>query len=346
MILLSDATIQEMAIHFVGSKSNDEGIVFSKVPSILNINEGAILKYFFKSFNNDILYQFFHESDLGLNEVFTYVSKIFSNPAELFSQSINIAKHLYEKSSHPNVKSGEFYVVLFNECIINENKVDAIGIFKSENKDTFLNVYRSEENFELESQTGININKLDKGCLIFNTDGDNGYNVAVVDNTNRGSEAQYWIDDFLHVRQLQDEYYKTHNMLALCKNFVTKELPQQFEVTKADQADFLNKSVKFFKENENFNMDDFENEVIGNAELIDSFHKYKSDYQEERDIEFSDSFSISDSAVKKQARAFKSVIKLDKNFHIYVHGNNEFIRKGFDQETGLNYYQIFFKEES
>lgn len=42
----------------------------------------------------------------------------------------------------------------------------------------------------------------------------------------------------------------------------------------------------------------------------------------------------------------RSVIKLDKNFHIYVHGGEKMIRKGYDAETGMSYYQIFFKEES
>ncbi|MDR0604368.1 MAG: hypothetical protein LBG80_08720 [Bacteroidales bacterium] len=41
-----------------------------------------------------------------------------------------------------------------------------------------------------ESEKGININKLDKGCLIFNTERENGYIVAVVDNTNKGTDAQ------------------------------------------------------------------------------------------------------------------------------------------------------------
>ncbi len=59
-----------------------------------------------------------------------------------------------------------------------------------------------------------------------------------------------------------------------------------------------------------------------------------------------DEFDISGSAVKKMKKVFKSVIKLDKNFHIYVHGNRDYIRKGFDEESGMNYYQVFFKEES
>jgi len=55
-----------------------------------------------------------------------------------------------------------------------------------------LKVYPSGDGFEIESEKGININKLDKGCLIFNTERESGYVVAIVDNTNKGTEAQYW----------------------------------------------------------------------------------------------------------------------------------------------------------
>ena len=75
-------------------------------------------------------------------------------------------------------------------------------------------------------------------------------------------------------------------------------------------------------------MNEFANEVIGQPEVIDSFNNYKEEYQRDRDIEIADNFAISDSAVKKQSRGLKSVIKLDKNFHIYVHGNNQYIKKG------------------
>ena len=108
----------------------------------------------------------------------------------------------------------------------------------------------------------------------------------------------------------------------------------------------LNKSVKFFKENDNFDLDDFANQVMQAPELINSFKSYKTEFEVERGVEMNDNFNISDAAVKKQSRVFKSVIKLDKNFHIYVHGDHEQIVKGFDPVSGLNYYQLFFKEES
>ena len=50
-------------------------------------------------------------------------------------------------------------------------------------------------------------------------------------------------------------------------------------------------------------------------------------------------------AVKKQARSIKSIIKLDKNFHIYVHGSRELIEQGVDEE-GRKFYKIYYKEES
>jgi hypothetical protein len=43
---------------------------------------------------------------------------------------------------------------------------------------------------------------------------------------------------------------------------------------------------------------------------------------------------------------FKSVLKLDKNFHIYVHGNRQLIERGYDDEKGMNYYKVFFNNEA
>ena len=38
------------------------------------------------------------------------------------------------------------------------------------------------------------------------------------------------------------------------------------------------------------------------------------------------------------------VIKLDKNFHFYVHGSRELIEQGVDEE-GRKFYKIYYKEE-
>ncbi|MEI6059206.1 MAG: nucleoid-associated protein [Bacteroidota bacterium] len=347
MITTEQIEIESIALHLVGNKLNEEGLRFSK--SLLQTDEGInnlLLTYFFSPFKSDEYYNLSHESDLNLNEVFSYVSSIFDDPGSLLDQSVSLAKHLYEQSVHPKIKGGEFYVVYFRDCILDGETMDAVGLFKSETKETFLKINQQQFGFSIESEAGINIHKLDKGCLIFNTERERGFLVSVVDNLNKGGEAQYWIDQFLHVSPRNDEYYQTKNLLSLCRNFVVEKLPEKFDVSKADQADMLHKSVKFFRENDNFDMDDFANEVIQAPDVISSFKSYRTEFEIDNNLQLTDNFNISDAAVKKQSRVFKSVIKLDKNFHIYVHGDHQQIVKGFDPVTGMNYYQLFFKEES
>ncbi|MDR1762323.1 MAG: nucleoid-associated protein [Bacteroidales bacterium] len=337
--------IDNLSIHKVGNKSNDELIKLSnQLVEIDNEIDQLLCVYFLSPFKSTEYFNFYHDIDINMNEVFMCASRIFDNPETLLEQSVNLAKHLYEQSTHPNIKGGEFYTVYFKDCIIDGETVDAVGLFKSENKDTFLKVFPQGEGFEIESEKGININKLDKGCLIFNTERENGYIVAVVDNTNKGVEAQYWTDDFLHIRQRKDEYYNTQNIISLTKNFIKNELSQQFEVSGADQADLINKTVKFFKEKDNFNLSEFANEVIGQPDVIEKFNQYKSSYAQEYDVDFADNFTISESAFKKQARALKSIIKLDKNVHIYIHGNRDVVEQGTDEKG--KFYKIYYKEET
>ncbi len=347
MIDYTQTNIRKIAIHEVGNKSLNEPLRLSKNEIDLSnpLLRELLVKYFISSFKSDLYYNFFHDIGLSMNEVYVCANRIFENVDTLYEQSVYIAKHLYDKSEHPNIKEGEFYIAYFEDCMIQGQTVDAIGLFKSENKDTFLKVYPSGNNFEIECQQGVNINKLDKGCLIFNIDKEDGYIVAVVDNTNKGIEAHYWIDDFLQIRQRQDEYYNTQNVMSMCRDFVGIELPKQFGIDKADQAQLINESIKFFKEKNTFDFEEYGHEVLRESEIIKSFNDYSDKYQQDREIELSDNFSISDSAVKKQTRTFKSVIKLDKNFHIYVHGNNQYIKRGYDESTGMYYYQLFFKNE-
>lgn len=346
MILFSESIIDQLAVHKVGSKYNNEIVRFSE--DLLNVDDDIkelLKQYFLTPFKSKEYYNFYHESDLNLNEAYHYAKAIFDDPDQVLEQSKNFAKHLFENSTHPNINGGELYTVYFQDLEFEGEPVDAIGLFKSETRDTFLKVYPSNDNYTIESEQGIDIKKLDKGCLILNLEKENGFIVTTVDKLSKGEDARYWIDDFLKIKQREDEYYHTENVIKMYKDFVTKELPTEYEISKADQADLINKSKTFFKEADNFEMEDFTEKVIEDKEVIESFNQYKKVYESENEVEISEEFQISDSAVKRQARVFKSVIKLDKNFHIYVHGNREYISKGTDDKTGMQYYQIFFNEE-
>jgi hypothetical protein len=348
MIDLSTANLSSLVIHRVGNKSEAQDIRFSKSPIRLkdSLIKDLVVKYFTSHFSFTELYHLAHDGKLNLNEVFTYSTEIFDDKQEFYNQSVNLAKHLYDQSSHPKIKAGELYIAYFTGCKVDGTDVDAIGLFKSESRETYLKVYPTDDNFEIDYEDGININKLDKGAIIFNIEKENGYLVAIIDTVSKGYEAQYWKDDFLHVRSRQDEYNHTKNALNLCKNFVIECLPDEFDIIKADQVDILNRSMKFFKEKEKFNIKEFSDEVIGQPEMIDSFKSYKRQYQSDHQVQVEDDFEISAPAVKKQNRYFRSIIKLDKNFHIYVHGSRQMIEKGKDETTGMNYYKLFFKDEN
>lgn len=341
-----EAYIEDIYIHLVGNKIADENCVFSREKIQLDEDLKSLLTHFFLStFKSDEACCFTHHVDLNLNETYTYSTKIFEDSTNLYEQSKNLATHLYNKSTHPKIKGGEFYVVHFKNCILGDELLDVVGLFKSENKDTYLQVNKKRGEFEIESKQGINIKKLDKGCLIFNSNKEEGYFVSVIDNTNKGTDAQYWKNDFLAVKPLNNEYHQTNEFLNITKHFVTEQISQEFELTKAEQIDLLNKSVDYFKKHDTFDKEEFAENVFIEDDLKNSFKKFDNIYRTENEIELPDSFIISTQAVKKQSRVFKNVLKLDKNFHIYIHGDKELIERGID-ENGRKYYKIFYEEEN
>ena len=348
MVDISKAKIDSACMHYIGNKNREEGIKLSSHPLLIDSSlEEILVKYFLSPFKQNELYNFYHDTNLNFNEAYNYVSEIFSRNECLFEQSVNLAKHLYKQSSHPQIKNGEFYIVNFKNCILDNEIVDAVGLFKSENKDTFLKIYSKNENFEIKSEEGININKLDKGCLIFNMESENGYLITIVDNTNKsvGNQAQYWIDSFLQIKRHNDSYFQTQQMLDLCKKFSDEEFPLHDNASKVNQADFLTKSISFLKDNSHFNAEEFEKKIFQGTKTTENFQEYKKQYEISNQIQLPDEFDISNTAVKKQAKTYQSLIKLDNNFHIYVHGDTALIQNGIDESTGMKFYRFLYNEE-
>jgi hypothetical protein len=348
MLAFQNTQLKKLIIHKVGNKLLEDGVVHSHDEVDLGGNDelsGILNTYFLSQFKEPVFYNFHHVSDLALNEVYSIVNNLFESTRGFVKKSRDIANILYEYSNHPKIKSGEVYIAYFDEIQIGSEVTDAVGIFKSENKDTFLKVFEKKENIEVSYAEGINIKKLDKGCLILNMDADNGFKVCIIDAQNVNNEAQYWKDEFLKLKPVADNYFQTRNYLSLAKNFVTERLDEEFEVSKADQIDYLNRSIDYFKKNEHFNEQEFASSVFEHTSVINSFKKFKTDFQDENDLHIVSEFEISNPAVKRQSKVFKSVLKLDRNFHVYIHGDRDLIERGVD-EDGRKYYKIYYNEES
>ena len=350
MFFHQDASFLNLIIHHVGNKSQDEYFTLSEEEVDVKSDEvlaDLLMQYFMKPFAKaNEVYRFYHPNDtLDLNEVFYFSRQYFSGDLGFVEFSKSIAKFLYEVTEHPKIKSGELYVVALDNVQLEGEEHKAIGIFKSENKEAYLKVYTEASGLGVNyEEKAININKLDKGVVIVNVEEEEGYKVLCVDQTN-GSEAVYWKDDFLKLKTRNDNYQQTGNLMKVYKNFVNDKIDEVFDMDKADKIDLMNRSMNYFKTKETFVEDEFNEEVIGNPDAISLFKDYKSNFEDEFETPFQSNFDIAAPAVKKMASSYKSVLKLDKNFHIYVHGKRELLEKGYDEDKGMNYYKLYFENE-
>jgi hypothetical protein len=340
MIEIEEATGNKVIYHRIAAEEKE---VFSNTLFDYKDEEEAtaLKKIFLKPFTSAITsYEFSHDIDITLNPLYKTAQIIFDED-DFINQSKNIAKHLKTVSKHPNIKDGDLFIIKFSGIKLNKQSYDGLGIYKVENKENFIetSAYQKGET-GLQFKKGIGSKRLDKACLILFTE--QPYTVFVIDNA--PIETDYWQNEFIKASLKKDNANSTTQFLTLAKSFVTQQFPNEFEVTKADQIDLLNRSVEYFKTHDTFEKEDFEQEVFQDKNIIKSFQNFDEIYREDNEIEVADSFEISAHAVKKQARIFKSVLKLDKNFHIYIHGDRELIEQGVEKD-GRKYYKIYFDQE-
>ena len=348
MIDYIDANIEHLSVHRIGNRTNEEPLVLSKTG--INLSDDTLkellLRFFMQSFTTPEFYAFtFSNGDFSLNPIFSFCTKIFENDDTLHQNSVNIAKLLYELSIHPQIKQGELFLAYFTDVTINDEVAEVIGIFKSENKQSFLKPINNREDFKMLYDSGINIDKIDKGCLIFNLEAETGYKICVIDKGGKSEEAQYWKESFMQIKPRNDAYYNTKQAMSIAKNFIVEQIATEYAVTKADQIDLLNRSATYFQNNETYNKQHFEQEIFKESNLIKSYQDFEASYKEANELQVADEFGISAPAVKKQAKIFKNVLKLDKNFHIYIHGDKELIEQGKETD-GRKFYKIYYQEES
>ena len=349
MLNFYNAQIESISIHRVGNKSRNETAFFSEQPFTLNDEMAGLLKeYFFRPFREkeENYYRFGHEVDLEFHEVFNSVSAVFKEPTKSHEVSKKITQHLFDQSNHPHIKSGEVFVVHFSDVVLDNEKMDCVGIFKSELKHDFLQFREKEQNLDVYIRQGINTNKLDKGCLVFNVDSEDGYKVLSVDSNRY--DAKYWLENFLGLLPLTDENFYTKNYLKFCQGFA-KEVVLPAE-DKQQEVLFMNRAVNHFAKNDAFEETSFLNEVMENPELIPEFKHYKVEKGPKYSIEDVSNFEISNKAVSDTRKKIKNVISLDTNIQIKMDFINpesaqRFVEKGWDEERQMYYYLVYFNKE-
>ncbi len=347
MIKYTEIQLDQLAIHRVGNRNRAEKNFISE--NLFTLNEEMtedFLKYFIKPMKRVEQYYRFQGEDGNYegHPMHIAATTVFNDPTTLLAESENILRHLYAQSNHPKIKSGELFIAYFNGILIEDELVQGIGIFKSERKSSFFDVSESGTQLLVKKQQGINIEKLDKGCLILNYEGSDGYRIVTVDNNNY--DANYWLYDFLDVDYVKDESFHTRSYIEMVNDFSEQVMGES--TGRSEQLEFLNNSVDYFQKNDTFNTNDFLEAVIpAKDDFVEEFKSFQADYN------FGDTekFPISSQALKSASRKMNNTIKLDTRIQIKLDFNNpegcrDFLEKGYDETRGMSYYKVYFNEES
>lgn len=349
MIDSSACAIQSISIHHVAVNVDDVGVNYSTNPVTIgsdNLHE-HLLQYFLGSFKTPEFFNFkMPDDNLELNPMGAIATEIFNNPNDIHEISKRIADLVYMKSNHPKIKSGDLIVSYFDDILIDDEMVSGIGIYKNEEKDAFLKFIKQGADYNIKVDQGIAVNRIQKACLILNTEKEDGYKVCLIDKNAKEGDAAYWKTEFLSLVNRVDNFHITRDTIQATKSFIDEKLKLEAEVDKADEAAILNKAQEYFKSLERFNEAEYENSLFEDDNRRLEFQNYKREYEQSRSVELPDQFDISQPAVRSQSRIFKSVIKLDRNFHIYVHGDRTKIMRGIDEDTGKKFYKLYYDVEA
>ena len=329
--------IKAATIQIVGNKTRGEGL--SSASALADVSESSdfLTKLIEKSFAMEDLKCFTYIESVELNPVYQFVSMIFDDENAFLKQSVNIATFLYDQSVHPNIRSGELYVLLL-ECEYKKQAIDAVAILKSEKKDPFLATDNDGREISVRTIYGTGLKGLDKGCLILNVDREKGYVVGTVDNTNNGSDARYWTDSFLHVTDCDDDYHQTVKLMEMCRGFVN----QQEDITDAERAITAKRTADVFATGDTIHVDALADMLFQDEKHKREFAAYRERF-EQQNGELCDEVSVVKKAALRKHVTKMATLKLGADFEVKVLNPEAKIEGGVDKQSGKKYYTLYYE---
>lgn len=347
MLKTTNARILKATLQRVGNKLTQELNYTTQEEIVFTEEEETLLNSFFlrslKS-SNDLM-RFSHHVSLDYNTVFDNSKQYFDQQLTFIDYSNNILHHLYEKSNHPQIKTGELFVIHFDSFQFNEITTEAIGIFKIENKVDYLKFHHGDNDLDFTISKGVKLQKIDKGCLIIPTEVSDGYRVLSIDNNSY--DANYWKKSFLGLEEVQDDSYQTKHHLHLLSSF-SNTLVENSDTFA--QKEFMSQGIQLFNDHEVISKDLMEEALLSPFEVVDSFAQFKHQYNKEHNLDLQEHFTVSGATLKKEKRKIRNQINLDTNIQIKLDISDgdtvkEHIEKGYDSERKMHYYKVYYNEE-
>jgi hypothetical protein len=349
MLNFSEASILQIANCLVGNQSRYEGVSETKktiAPSV--VVEDFIVNMISKTFSNMAREMYFHKDR---NQVGDWIGDIFSDNEIDLKIFKRLSDSLYEASSYcPKFKQGEFLGILIeNVSYGGEFLAPVLALIKVQEKNTFLKVENNDANSVILPEFGIS-GKIEVGAVILPI-GDNNI-VFSIDTITKNGDLSFWEEYFLRLDPIENDYFYTNHWMIIASEFIKSSLKFSLSQPQTTVIECLNRAGVYFKEQKDFDEEQFAKFIFKNIEGLDSEAAKEllltkaAEYEVQYAVELLDTFILSDQAVKEKLKIFKSTIKLDTNFKIDVASTrSDLLENGFDEKTGKKYYKIFYDQE-
>lgn len=341
------AAITALALAKVGNPQRGESLKTSKDLCQFGEQDKDMLTLAFtKPFRNLDRYCFHHTSSLELNEMYSYAGTIFDQEDRFLAYGRKIARHLYDQTKHPNIKSGDLCIAYITGIQVDGAPCSAISIVKSESLFPFLEISDKDGDLHLTTHNGIYPEKIDKGCLVINHDRDEGCVVYTFDKS--GADTNFWVRDFLGARARKDDDFKTKQYANMCVQFAEEGLPG--DVPTEERYRVANDALQYMQEREQFDGNHFQDEVLREPSLVENFNTFKSQFTDEDGEPIADNFAISKQQAKKAGSKIKGVLKLDTGVVMrftpdFAERESDVLERGYDEEMKMKYVKVFYNDE-
>lgn len=347
-IRLNTASATHVVLAKVGNPQRDEPLQTSKeVFTIAEEDQPMLTGIFLKPFKNLMPHRFTHHSTLDQHEMNNCVKAIFGSKDGLFEKGVEIAKRLYAKSNHPNIKAGDLCIAHIKEAQVEDQFVQGLCILKSESVVPFLSITTRDGDLQISTEQGINPDKIDKGCLILDYWPKKGYYVLTFDRS--GTDSRFWVRDFLGVEAVPDSSFLTNAYAKMAVEFLEEE-KQSDDTPPWETCNAAKSALDYFEDREKFDLEEFEQEVLKSPEAVTRFQEHRARLEEEQGQPLETSFEISKKDVTKAKKRISAVLKLDTGVEIHVKPGKAaeqepMLERGFDDRKGMKYIKVFFNKD-
>ena len=346
-IQFTSAVVTGVVLAKVGNPQRDEPLQTSReVFHVSDEDKEALTALFLKPFKNLVPHRFHHHSTLDQHEMNTCAKAIFASPNGLLEKGCDIAKRLYSKSNHPNIKSGDLCIALIDDIEVENEMVQAICILKSETVVPFLSISTQDGDLKISTEHGINPDKIDKGCLILNFWPKKGYYVLTFDRA--GAESRFWLREFLGLQAIPDSAFLTNTYADMAVKFVAEKTPVEDDSPPWDTCAAAQEAIAFFDEREHFDLEEFEEKVLRTPEAKTKFAEHRSRVEEEQGQPLENSFEISPKDLKKVKKKIGAVMKLDTGIEVHVKSSfasANVIERGYDDGKGMKFVKVYYHKD-